>query len=288
MRRVISVARKEQRCVATTSIGVGVNLNPHHVAIKGLTYPLVFSPAFSPPVYFFMLAYAGTASNCFCRCSTGSESQEDVALCWRTGHFVPPPYFHCFPIQLFGRAKLLAFQQDENEKIAEVCTLLLGDFPENLFRAMDMDMPVPPVVVLMSYEDCRQIALKVSTHLSTSTRVISLYRCTQVECISQVLAVFGPNGTAVHDKWCCCCGRHGTCVGPTCAALSSRCNICGSSAHRAEKCPHKYKPYAKSNLIVPDGFCFKCFLPCSFTVGGISLHDSGFTGMLLQLLWRCN
>ncbi len=37
MRRVHSVARKEKRCVATTSIGVGVNLNPRHVVVKGLT-----------------------------------------------------------------------------------------------------------------------------------------------------------------------------------------------------------------------------------------------------------
>ena len=37
MRRVHSVARKEQHCVATTSIGVGVNLNPQHVVVQGLT-----------------------------------------------------------------------------------------------------------------------------------------------------------------------------------------------------------------------------------------------------------
>ncbi len=37
MRRVRSVAQKQQRCVATTSIGVGVNLNPQHVVVKGLT-----------------------------------------------------------------------------------------------------------------------------------------------------------------------------------------------------------------------------------------------------------
>ncbi len=99
-----------------------------------------------------------------------SETREVVALCWRTSNFVLwfGPHFHFFPIKLFGRAKLEAFQHDQDVKIAEVCDLLLGDFPENLFRAMDEDVPVPPAVVLMSYEDCRQMALKVSSHLSSS------------------------------------------------------------------------------------------------------------------------
>lgn len=162
MRRVLSVAQKKQRCVATTSIGVGVNLNPTHVVVLGLTYTLGFSR-----LSVFMLAFAGIASNFFCRCCSVSEPREDVALCWRTGNFVHVLDHRIsifFPIKLFGRAKLLAFQEDQDDKIAEVCSLLLGDFPENLFRAMVEDVLVPPAVELMSYKDCQQMALKVSSH----------------------------------------------------------------------------------------------------------------------------
>ena len=47
------------------------------------------------------MAFAGTASNFFCRCCSVSETREDVALFWRTGDFLLcfGPHFHFFPIK---------------------------------------------------------------------------------------------------------------------------------------------------------------------------------------------
>ena len=47
------------------------------------------------------MAFAGTASNFFCRCCSVSETREVVALFWRTGDFLLcfGPHFHFFPIK---------------------------------------------------------------------------------------------------------------------------------------------------------------------------------------------
>ena len=111
-----------------------------------------------------------------------SETRKVDALCWRTGNFFDVSdrliSICLFPIKLFCRTKLQAFQHDQDVKIAEVCTLLLGDFPENLFRAMDEDVPAPQAVVLMTYEECRQMALKASSDLSSSCyQPVHVYTC---------------------------------------------------------------------------------------------------------------
>ncbi len=106
-----------------------------------------------------------------------------------------------------------------------------------------------------------------------------LHSALSVYATMQVLKVFGPHGTAIADEWCCCCGGYSLCLAGPCRSLFSRCHLCGDTSHRAKQCPNKFRgEYAVTNLTVPDGFCVKCFLPCDFTVAGVNLHDSGFTG----------
>jgi hypothetical protein len=51
--------------------------------------------------------------------------------------------------------------KSENVKIAEVCGLLLGDFPANLYRLLEEDSELGQPCLLPCLEDCRQLALKV-------------------------------------------------------------------------------------------------------------------------------
>ena len=154
---------------------------------------------------------------------------------------------------------------------AEVCTFLLGNFPENLYRALDEETPVGEAVELLDYDECRTMALKVGSRFPHALYVIRAF---------QVLEVFGPHGRAICDNWCCCCGGFNECGLRTCRKLGTRCNLCGSAAHRADACANKFRkfPYGQNNLVVPDGFCFMCFLPVSFKVGDVLLHESSFTG----------
>jgi hypothetical protein len=67
-----------------------------------------------------------------------------------------------------GRVTLLLMRRtieeealSENVKIAEVCRLLLGDFPANLYRLLEEETEVGQPCLLPCLEYCRQLALKV-------------------------------------------------------------------------------------------------------------------------------
>ena len=62
---------------------------------------------------------------------------------------------------LLMRKTIVEEAQSDNVKIAEVCRLLLGDFPANLYRLLEEETEVGQPCVLPCFEDCRLLALKV-------------------------------------------------------------------------------------------------------------------------------
>ena len=135
----------------------------------------------------------------------------------------------------------------------QVCGVILSaNFPRSLYALLDDDDSPHDVACLLTFNESRELALK-------------------------VLAMYGPYGSVRMDNWCTVCDGYNTCVGRPCSKLNGRCRLCGLGTHASATCPHRNDhPNLAVRLDVPSGFCYSCLLPL-YIVGGVRLHSEHFT-----------
>jgi hypothetical protein len=252
-------------CVATSSIGVGVNLDPKHVVVFGTTFCVEL-----------LQQLLGRLRD--------ERGRATV---------------------LVSRNKLLTVSQND-PRIAEVCKLLLDEdnFPANLYRLMDEVAPEEEAepfepISVPEYRECRQLALKVSCRIDINCQnaVTQFYRYLaptgRMGPLSPTIGVAAVAAlTHAHHLLR---ARNWT-AGASCAAarrtkwfnaLTSKAVVrAGGCACCVMIMSCRYVKWSPHNLDVPDGFCFKCGLPCSFCIAGVSLHDDEFSGQRCGLPTR--
>jgi hypothetical protein len=100
---------------------------------------------------------------------------------------------------ILSRQMLADEAQSKDVRIAEVCRLLLGDFPANLYKLLEEDTEIGEPCVLPSFEDCRQLALKVRGYLGQSYAQLFCLRNDQryLESLAHVALPFRTSGAVV-------------------------------------------------------------------------------------------
>jgi hypothetical protein len=100
---------------------------------------------------------------------------------------------------ILSRQMLADETQSKDVRVAEVCRLLLGDFPANLYKLLEEDTEVCEPCVLPCFEDCRKLALKVRGYLGQSYARLFCFRDNQryLESSAHVALPFRTNGAVV-------------------------------------------------------------------------------------------
>jgi len=173
----------------------------------------------------------------------------DARPCWRTGNrwkdekqratVLPrsPVVFNFTVLRLSPPASL-----HHSLTRVQVCSVILqADFPRGLYALLDEDDSHDNVACLLTFEESRELALK-------------------------VMAMYGPYGSVRMDNWCTVCNGYNTCVSRPCSKLNGRCLLCGLSTHTSATCPNRNgHPNPEERLNVPSGFCYHCLLPLFIT-----------------------